>query len=298
MRLFPILHRSRVRMALTLIFAFVGLAVAVIAALSAWYASATIASLVESAGLPDNVGAANTLAATSLVLACLGITVALVPLPWHSATQTVQPLLALPAIEHEGDVPVPLEDKQALPEPIMDAPFRELNPIPPISVYVDAENKSFSIPELKAFFRLLDTEIGNQHADRFYYFDAKQLADKVRDTYQTGGFTLRDVPHKAQAAPMRPVGAQTVNAVDIAMALDILERALLGPKHQTIILITADRDYFPLLSRLKGWGHEVRLWARSPDAKFLEWCTGLGISVVDLDREPSLRIEHLPRKKR
>lgn len=273
MHVFPALHRSRVRLALTLVVIFIGLVAAIGAALSAWYVPSGITALFASTGLPTVVDATTTLAVASLVLACLGVMVAAIPLPHHTALQKPQvestPTLTATAAPPPGAVSI-----------------REQGPIPAISVYVDAENNPFSGRQLLDFFAYLDAEIGDRRADRIYYMDANRGSmPSFRGAYSRGGFRLVDVPHESKFAPKRPEGTQTVNAVDVALALDVIERALLGPAHQTIILITADRDYFPLIGRLKELGHTVQMWARSPSAAFIKRCGMMGISWKNLDKE-------------
>ena len=283
MRLFPVLRRSRVRVVCALGLAIAGLAAAIGAAISTWYASSALTSLLASwfasAGLIAFVDAPHALAAVGLSLAGLALLISTVSPPHRSPAQA-PPSVSPP---RQGDV-----------RPIqLNAPLRRQNPIPAVSIYVDAENTPFPRQQLPDLLALLNREIGSCSADRFYYADAHHGTNVAafRDTYFQGGFQLVDVPHKSKAAPRRPDGTQTVNAVDVAMALHVLERAIRGPEHQTIFLVTADRDYFPLISRLKNLGHAVTVWARSPTHSFARFCMTSGVSLRNLDDEVPLRKE-------
>lgn len=127
--------------------------------------------------------------------------------------------------------------------------------IPPVSVYLDAENQ---LPEsaIRPFTKFLIGELKGRRADLLYFLDASQTAksDRYKLLYRFG-FRPVDVPHD-------PTGEGRVKeAVDREIAMHAYERALLGPKGQEFIIVTGDRDFVPLVYRLVALGHQVRIWA-------------------------------------
>jgi NYN domain len=179
------------------------------------------------------------------------------------------------------------------------ASFPRRSAIAKTSVYLDAENQVHTARQVELFLSLLDGELHGRRADRFYYTDTSRNANvkAYRDSLLRGGFLLIDVPQKARAKrkahAKRGVQEYThvIDAVDVELALHAYERALLGPAHQRVILVAADKDYFALMRRLKLQGHKVSVWARSPDHVFRAICDALGIPVRDLAEE-ELKVAH------
>lgn len=127
--------------------------------------------------------------------------------------------------------------------------------IPPVSVYVDAENilGEGSVP---AFVDHLRTHIGDRRADLLFFMEAATEArtGKYKALFRAG-FRPVDVPHDPTGT--KPMG----EAVDREIAMHAFERALLGPPQQEFIIVTSDRDFAPLIYRLVALGHTVQIWS-------------------------------------
>lgn len=127
--------------------------------------------------------------------------------------------------------------------------------IPPVSVYVDAEN-SLRVDDVPALVQRLRKALGGHRADLLYFMDASQ--DSSSGLYKTlykHGFRLVDVPHN-------PTDTKIMfEAVDREIAMHALERALLGPSHQEFIIVSSDADYATLVFRLVALGHTVQVWS-------------------------------------
>lgn len=147
----------------------------------------------------------------------------------------------------------------------------------PVSVYLDGENQ---LPEslMKPFITYLRKYLNGRRADLLYFLDASlpEYRRKYRTLYRFG-FRLVDVPHMA-------IGVSTAkNIVDVELALHAYQRALVGATPQHFILITADRDYLPLIYRLHALGHTVSVWAERPPRAFSDLAKYIQIEVFDLD---------------
>jgi hypothetical protein len=148
--------------------------------------------------------------------------------------------------------------------------------IPPVSVYLDAENQ---LPEAttRSFMTLLMKHLNGRRADLLYFLDASETArsSKYKALYRFG-FRPIDVPHD-------PTGTGVVKeAVDKELAMHAYERALLGPPNQEFIIITGDGDFVPLLYRLSAAGHQVELWATPVRPAYRVLKTYLDMNVLDL----------------
>lgn len=148
--------------------------------------------------------------------------------------------------------------------------------IPPVSVYLDAENQlpAASIPPFTEF---LIKHLDGRRADLLYFLDAAQTAngDKYKTLYRFG-FRPVDVPHD-------PTGQGAVKeAVDRELAMHAYERAVLGPPEQEFIIVTGDADFVPLIYRLVALGHSVQIWASPVREAYRVVETYLGVNVIDL----------------
>lgn len=161
--------------------------------------------------------------------------------------------------------------------------------IPPVSVYLDAENQ---LPEsaIRPFMKFLITHLDGRRADLIYFLDASQMSHgpKYKTLYRFG-FRPVDVPHD-------PTGEGVVKeAVDRELAMHAYERALLGPPGQEFIIVTGDADFVPLIYRLVALGHSVQIWATPIRKAYQVVQTYLGVKVVDLSQViPELKITSQP----
>lgn len=148
--------------------------------------------------------------------------------------------------------------------------------IPPVSVYLDAENQ---IPEraIRPFIEFLMKHLDGRRADLLYFLDASQSATSRRyKTLYRFGFRPIDVPHD-------PMGHGHVKeAVDKELAMHAYERALLGPPAQEFVIVTGDRDFVPLIYRLAALGHRIQIWAAPVRPAYRTLATYLDVSVIDL----------------
>jgi hypothetical protein len=154
--------------------------------------------------------------------------------------------------------------------------------VAPVSVYLDAENQLHSAEEVKDFVRLLRKHLDGRRTDLIYYADARVVAgSSAYRTLYRFGFRPVDVPHA-------PLGVEAAkNIVDVQLALHAYQRALLGPPSQEVILVSADRDFLPLIYRLRALEHAVSVWASTvPDAfKVLQQYVGIQVVECGLDAE-------------
>jgi NYN domain len=144
--------------------------------------------------------------------------------------------------------------------------------IPPVSVYLDAENQH---PErsIRPFMQYLRKRVRGQRVDLLFFQStayAVTIRDRIPDynsnyrTLRLSGFQPIDVPHN-------PTGKNEISqAVDHEIAAHALERALLGPAKQLFIIVSGDGGYVPLIYRLVALGHCVQLWATKPPDAYYE----------------------------
>lgn len=134
-----------------------------------------------------------------------------------------------------------------------------------VLVYLDAENQpSLDFNDspvavdvtLKYMIKQLRIALNGRRADLLFYMDSSigQYKPRREELYRYG-FRLVDVPHR----PFQ-MGGEKPSMVDMEMALQTYHRAITSPRPQTIILITADQDYIPLVYRLWADGHHVEVW--------------------------------------
>ncbi len=150
--------------------------------------------------------------------------------------------------------------------------------VPPVSVYLDAENQ---LPEaaIRPFIEFLIKHLDGRRADLLYFLDASQTAkgEKYKTLYRFG-FRPVDVPHD-------PTGKGAVKeAVDRELAMHAYERAVLGPQEQEFIIVTGDGDFVPLIYRLAALGHRVQIWATPVRKAYRVVETYLGVNVIDLSQ--------------
>ena len=150
--------------------------------------------------------------------------------------------------------------------------------IPPVSVYLDAENQ-LSEAAIRPFTDFLIKHVDGRRADLLYFLDASQTANTLKyKTLYRFGFRPVDVPHD-------PTGKGAVKeAVDRELAMHAYERALLGPPEQEFIIVTGDADFVPLIYRLVALGHRVQIWAAPIREAYRVVEDHLGINVTDLSQ--------------
>jgi uncharacterized LabA/DUF88 family protein len=148
--------------------------------------------------------------------------------------------------------------------------------IPPVSVYLDAENQ-LSSNTIRRFSQFLMEHLDGRRADLLYFLDASATAThpKYKELYRFG-FRPVDVPHD-------PTGEGTVKeAVDREIDMHAYERALLGPAEQEFIIITGDGDFVPLVYRLRALGHSVQIWATPIRDVYRTLASYIDVRVLDL----------------
>lgn len=133
----------------------------------------------------------------------------------------------------------------------------QVNGIAPVSVYLDIENGQVLPPDVRALMQLIRERSKGRPIDLLLYGSAEQTA-KMESYKQLWrhGFRSVDIPYKQLGK-----GTAT-NISDLGLALHAFERALFGPPDQTIIIISQDQGFLPLVYRLQGLRHNVELWAR------------------------------------
>jgi hypothetical protein len=148
--------------------------------------------------------------------------------------------------------------------------------IPPVSVYVDAENQ-LSEATIRSFRDFLTKYLDGRRADLLYFMDASQTAPSAKyKALHRSGFRPIDVPHN-------PTGQGVIGeAVDREIAMHAFERALLGPAGQEFIIVSGDGDYVPLIYRLVALGHRVQVWALRPAPPYNVVAHYLGVNVIEL----------------
>ncbi|WIG59773.1 MAG: hypothetical protein OJF49_002520 [Ktedonobacterales bacterium] len=147
--------------------------------------------------------------------------------------------------------------------------------IPPVSVYLDAENQ-LSERDIRAFMNFLTKYLDGRKTDLLYFLDASQTAtgEKYKTLYRFG-FRPVDVPHD-------PMGYVRVKeAVDKELAMHAYERALLGPPSQEFILVTGDGDFVALVYRLAALGHRVQVWAAPANPTYHKLASYLDLVTVN-----------------
>lgn len=150
--------------------------------------------------------------------------------------------------------------------------------VPPVSVYLDAENQ-LSEAAIRPFTDFLVKHLDGRRADLLYFLDASKTAHGAKyKTLYRFGFRPVDVPHD-------PTGKGHVKeAVDKELAMHAVERAILGPADQEFIIVTGDGDFVPLIYRLVALGHRVQIWAAPIRDAYKVIETYLGINVIDLQQ--------------
>lgn len=164
--------------------------------------------------------------------------------------------------------------------------------IPPVSVYLDAENQ-LPANAIRPFVSFLMEHLDGRRADLLYFLDASEpsLQSKYTELYRFG-FRPVDVPHN-------PTGDHILKeAVDKELAMHAYERALLGPPHQEFIIVTGDQDFVHLVYRLVALGHRVQIWAAPMRQAYRTLGTYLDVELLDLTQVISelevARREHVP----
>ncbi len=171
--------------------------------------------------------------------------------------------------------------------------------IPPATVYLDFENQVIGAELVTSFVRLLRESIvettGGERADLFLYCDASIHARHPSyQELQQYGFRAMDVPHTRtnEAAVRRGEAGVTnenlKNVVDFEISLQACQRALVSTSPQHIYLITADKDFIPLVRNLRSLGHHVHVWARRLDRAFTRLESTLGVDVRSLEDDLAL----------
>lgn len=134
-------------------------------------------------------------------------------------------------------------------------PAATVNGIAPVSVYLDIENGQVTAVDVRELMEKIRETAKGRPTDLLFYGNAEPKTEKYKQFWRHG-FQPIDVPYKQLGK-----GTAT-NIADLGLALHAFERALFGPPGQTIIIISHDQGFLPLLYRLRGLGHSVAVWAR------------------------------------
>lgn len=149
--------------------------------------------------------------------------------------------------------------------------------VAPVSVYFDYENQSIAATKIPAFAAFIEEALGSSRRDCFFYTDDALSPNKGYLALHRYGFRMIQVTHKG-----KKLGSTNAkNMVDMELALHAFERAMLTRERQHIVIIAADRDYLPLLYRLRALGHDVSIWARTLPSAILDLHNEIGITCVE-----------------
>jgi hypothetical protein len=168
-----------------------------------------------------------------------------------------------------------------------------------ISVYVDGENQALPPQHATRFFERLDEHLRGRHADLVYFTDVGRISrentlnpqgrirgrltnemvyERYREFYRRGFRSL--------SVPQRIVDDEhQKKVVDAEMSLYAYQRALFGPPHQEIHLVTADQDFAPLVIRLCGLKHSVHIWGRRISQTLQALASEIEVTIHRLDEE-------------
>ena len=185
----------------------------------------------------------------------------------------------------------------------LSAPLSIFSPDPgavaKISVYVDGENQALPPQHATRFFERLDEHLRGRHADLIYFTDVGRISrenalnpqgrirgrltnemvyERYREFYRRGFRSL--------SVPQRIVDDEhQKKVVDAEMSLYAYQRALFGPPHQEIHLITADQDFAPLVIRLCGLKHSVHIWGRRISQTLQALASEIEVTLHQLDED-------------
>lgn len=204
------------------------------------------------------------LSAPLLVVGLLAIAFALVPQPWRDALAAVLGS-ALAWLASLGALVVALALGASLllaaillllvPRRTHPQASATVNGIAPVSVYLDIENGQVAAADVRELMRRVRAIAGGRPVDLLFYGNAEPKTENYKQFWRHG-FRPIDVPY-------RQLGNGTAtNIADLGLALHAFERALFGPQRQTIVIISHDQGFLPLVYRLHALGHTVAVWAR------------------------------------
>lgn len=204
------------------------------------------------------------LSAPLLVFGLLAIAFALVPRPWRDAVAAALGV-ALAWVSALGALAVALTVGIGLllaamllllvPRRTHPQALATVNGIAPVSVYLDIENGQVAAAEVRDLVKRIQAIALGRPTDLLFYGNAEPKTENYRQFWRHG-FRPIDVPY-------RQLGKRTAtNIADLGLALHAFERALFGPPSQTIVIISHDQGFLPLVYRLHALGHTVAVWAR------------------------------------
>lgn len=204
------------------------------------------------------------LSASLLVIGLLAIAFALVPQPWRDIVATALGV-ALAWLSALGVLIVALAVGIGLllaamllllvPRRTPPQASATVNGIAPVSVYLDIENGQVAAAEVRELMKRIRAIALGRPTDLLFYGNAEPKTENYRQFWRHG-FRPIDVPY-------RQLGKGTAtNIADLGLALHAFERALFGPPSQTIVIISHDQGFLPLVYRLHALGHTVAVCAR------------------------------------
>lgn len=203
-------------------------------------------------------------AAPFLIAGLLAIAFALVPQPWRDAVAAALGV-ALAWLAALGALVAALALGAALllaavlflfvPRRTHPQATATVNGIAPVSVYLDIENGQVAATDARELMNLIREVARRRPTDLLFYGNAEPKSERYSQFWRHG-FRPIDVPYKQLGK-----GTAT-NIADLGLALHAFERALFGPPSQTVVIISQDQGFLPLLYRLHALGHSVAVWAR------------------------------------
>lgn len=125
-------------------------------------------------------------------------------------------------------------------------------PVAPAAIFIDFENLARMKPEavvrqLRSYSRRMPVVVMRAYADWARFAKAKSLL-------AAAAVELTEMP----ANQMRK------NSADMQLTVDAIELAVTHPQIETVILLSGDSDFVPLVRLLRKWGRQV--WVASTDA--------------------------------
>lgn len=227
------------------------------------------------------------LAVPLLIAGLLAIAYALVPQPWRDVVTSalgaalawlatlgaLVVALALGAVLLLAAVLFLLVPRRARPQSAA-----TVNGIAPVSVYLDIENGQVPAVGVRKLMERIRAIAEGRATDLLFYGNAEPKSESYKQFWRHG-FRPIDVPYKQLGK-----GTAT-NIADLGLALHAFERALFGPPSQTIVIISHDQGFLPLVYRLHALGHSVALWAREVQdsykdaAKYLAGVTWMNLAL-------------------
>ena len=153
-----------------------------------------------------------------------------------------------------------------------------------VGIFVDVQNMYYSAKQMYSakvnFAHILRTAVGDRHLIRAIAYVIKADVKDEKNFFDA----LESFGFEVKAKDLQVFyGGNKKGDWDIGIAMDMIE---LAPKLDTVVLVSGDGDFIPLLQHLRraiGCRVEVIAFGRSSSSKLREEAD----SFVDLDKEKS-----------